>query len=161
MPQLIYADEKISQYPLPKGKGTTSQELLKRGKESFAHFRHLSASIQNDHALMQTIAQVQKLLAWDADISANIKTVRHAESWIYQLFSHIASLTWITPNVTLGSEGEVVLEWWYKEKKLTVYISDTNVEYVQVWGADIYTEMDDGDAEPINTCRLLWMWLRS
>jgi hypothetical protein len=71
------------------------------------------------------------------------------------------SRTWIKPNVIADANGNVVFEWWYGKKKLTVYIEDESAEYVQVWGADIRSEMSNGDAEPISTCRALWLWLTS
>jgi hypothetical protein len=66
---------------------------------------------------------------------------------------------WIQPNVIADAHGDVIFEWWHGKKKLTVYIEDKSTEYVQVWGTTIHAEMSNGDAEPINTCRSLWLWL--
>lgn len=68
---------------------------------------------------------------------------------------------WIKPNVIADANGDVVFEWWYGKKKLTVYIGDESAEYVQVWGTDVESEMSDGDAEPVSKCRALWLWLAS
>jgi hypothetical protein len=59
--------------------------------------------------------------------------------------------------VTAGVNGEVVLEWWHGEKKLTVYVTSESVEYLKVWGDDIGSEMEDGDAAPVAPA--LWRWL--
>ena len=87
----------------------------------------------------------------------------HAENWIVRLYLEAAELgrPWIKPNVIADAEGEVVFEWWYGKKKLTVYIGDESAEYIQVRGPDRHSEMSDGDAEPISVCRSLWLWLTS
>jgi hypothetical protein len=59
------------------------------------------------------------------------------------------------------SNGDVVFEWWYGKKKLTIYIEAESAEYVQVWGTDVRSEMSNGDAEPMSACRALWLWLTS
>jgi hypothetical protein len=61
--------------------------------------------------------------------------------------------------VTADADGAVVFEWWYGTKKLTVYVSDKSAEYVKVWGTDINSEMSDGEAESVDMCRALWLWL--
>ena len=89
--------------------------------------------------------------------------VLHAENWIGRLFLEVADSgrSWIRPNVIADANGDVVFEWWYGKKKLTVYIGDESAEYVKVWGTDIHSEMSEGDAEAISTCRALWLWLTS
>jgi hypothetical protein len=116
-----------------------------------------------------TLNQIRNLLKHDAgwngydSLAPNYDAVVHAENWISRLFLEVAELDrfWIKPNVIADAEGEVVFEWWYGKKKLTVYIGDESTEYVQVWGTNIHSEMSNGDAEPISTCRSLWLWLVS
>ncbi len=118
-------------------------------------------------ALKATLTQLQDLLAWEADwnsydaLPPNRDAVLRAEDWIVRLFLEVADLgrVWISPNVTASADGEVVFEWWYGRKKLTVYVSDESTEYVQVWGDDMDTEMSEGNADPLSTCRSLWLWL--
>jgi len=55
----------------------------------------------------------------------------------------------------------VVFEWWYGEKKLTIYVGDQSADYVQVWGTDIHAKITDGDIETISDSRSLWIWLTS
>ncbi len=52
-----------------------------------------------------------------------------------------------------------MFEWWNEAKKITIYVSDKSVEYVQVWGPDIHADMLDGHAESTEVCRELWAWL--
>jgi hypothetical protein len=120
-------------------------------------------------ALKQSLAQLQSLLTWEAGwngydaLPPGSEVVARAEDWIVKLFLAVADLgrIWIHPNVTASADGEVVFEWWYGQKKLTVYVTDESVDYVQVWGTDMDTEMSDGNAEPLSTCRSLWLWLVS
>lgn len=55
-----------------------------------------------------------------------------------------------SPHMTCNrtGRGEVVLEWWNGERKLTVYIESEGMHYVKSWGADINTDMQDGDLQP-------------
>ncbi len=120
-------------------------------------------------ALKETRTKLRNLLTWSAgwngfdSLAPNPDAVLHAENWIVRLFLEVADvgLTWIQPNVIADANGDVVFEWWYGKKKLTVYIEDESAEYVQVWGTNIHSEMSNGDAEPISTCRSLWLWLVS
>src|SRR5947209_4094563 len=102
--------------------------------------------------LKQTLAQLQVLLTWEVEwnsydaIVPSHEAVLRAEDWIVKLFLAVADLgrVWINPNVTASADGEVVFEWWYGQKKLTVYVSDESVDYVQVWGTNIDSEMAEG-----------------
>jgi hypothetical protein len=117
--------------------------------------------------LDDTLNQIHNLLKLDAgwnghdSLAPKPDVVVHAQNWISRFFLVVAELGrfWIKPNVIADADGEVVLEWWHGHKKLTVYIGDDSAEYVKVWGADIHSEMQDGDAEPIGMCRSLCLWL--
>ena len=89
--------------------------------------------------------------------------VEHAQHWINLLYHEVMSSgqQWLDPNVTASSEGEVVLEWWQDCKKLTIYIGNQSAEYVKVWGPDINTDMEAGQADSPVIRRLLWKWLIS
>lgn len=166
----------------PRGVGKDSNELLYTQQQSYGIFYHNSAAIQdrsreaiqnieaiNNEPLVKAITkittEVNDLKTWGTDSygcpAPSHSTGRRAENWITRLYFQVAFQDWIKPNVTAGSEGEVVFEWWYGVKKLTIYVSNQGVEYVQVWGTDIYEEMSDGDAEPIDTCIRLWLWLKN
>lgn len=63
---------------------------------------------------------------------------------------------WLTTRLTLTGNmtstspwGDIVMEWWNEDRKLTFYFRhDGEVEYVKVWGPDIYNDMEDGIVEP-------------
>jgi len=63
------------------------------------------------------------------------------------------------PNVTLSLEGEIVLEWWNGEKKLTIYVSRDAADFVKVWGPDIDSQMEDGEISGPSGWVSLWEWL--
>lgn len=127
--------------------------------------------INNDNSakelLQDTLKRIRNMLkhaaGWNGydSLAPNPDAVASAENWIVKLYLEVADLdrVWIKPNVIADAEGEVVFEWWNGKKKLTVYIGDESAEYMQVWGTDIHSEILDGDAEPISTCRSLWLWL--
>lgn len=114
-----------------------------------------------------TITKLYHLLTWENgwngyhSCAPEYDAVIYADQWIVQMFLEAIALDsiWIEPNVTASEEGEVVFEWWYGTKKLTIYIGNQSAEYVKVWGTDINSDMSDGDARPISTCRSLWEWL--
>lgn len=101
---------------------------------------------------------------WDgADAAAiNAATVVRATMLIKEMYFAAVWLNadWRDPNVTASPHGEVVLEWWNKEKKLTIYVSENQSDYVKVWGSDIDNEMDD-DALSDGQIAELLVWLES
>lgn len=97
----------------------------------------------------------------DASWIPELDAVKRAYNWIMQFF-FIASdtgLAWCKPHVTSNPDGEVVFEWWHGVKKMTIYVSEQSVDFVRVWGTDIHSRIDEGDAEPTSVCRSLWIWL--
>lgn len=170
----------------PRGVGADSNELLYTQEQSYKAFYHNSEAIQtyyrskfeevvrkfqaiNNEPLFRTIIEINneidELGIGEADAygcpAPGYSTIGQAKNWITRLYFQVAFENWMRPNITTGSEGEVVFEWWQGAKKLTVYVSSQAVEYVQVWGIDIYEDMSDGNAEPVETCMKLWAWLRS
>ncbi len=166
-----------------RGISADSNELLYAQRQSYEDFYHASTIIQNynftelirsiraiySEPFFETIAsiidKINVLKTWETDTfgcpAPDYNTIRNAENWITRFYFRVAFQNWINPNVTCGPAGEVVFEWWNGVKKVTIYVSRQSVEYVQVWGTDIYKEMSDGDAKSIETCKELWSWLRN
>lgn len=68
----------------------------------------------------------------------------------------------LTPNrplINSNDEGEIVLEWWHRARKLTVYVEAAQINFVRVWGADISTQMDDGIVQNPQHFLQIWRWL--
>lgn len=87
--------------------------------------------------------------------------VEHAFSWIEGFYEDILTTdsAWIDPHVIADAHGSVVFEWWEGQKKLTIYASAKTVEYVKVWGPDIFSDMEDGEVGGVEDRRALWRWL--
>ncbi len=66
--------------------------------------------------------------------------------------------TWQKPHIT-ENENDFIFEWWNNNKKLTIYVSPTSVEYVKMWGLDIINEMEDGEIHEKEELSELWNWL--
>lgn len=61
--------------------------------------------------------------------------------------------------VTRSHEGEIVLEWFFGGKKLTVYFSADRDHFIKVWGPNIQTDMEDGEARDHLAVLAAWRWL--
>lgn len=87
--------------------------------------------------------------------------VRKATSWLEQMYEDVmtTSGTWFAPSVVADAFGNVVFEWWEGDRKLTVYVTPTVVEYVKVWGPDMFSDMEDGYIEGAEGRQALWRWL--
>jgi hypothetical protein len=92
----------------------------------------------------------------------NLNTILSAVNWIIELRKIVGlrQYWWSEPLVNI-SGSEIVFEWWYDAKKVTVYFYETNAEFIRVWGADIDNEMEEGVAETNDQIEFLWQWLTS
>jgi hypothetical protein len=70
-----------------------------------------------------------------------------------------SEIGWCDPQVSASERGDIVLEWWSGPHKLTLYFGATCIDYVQVWGPNIETEMCDGTLRTRNEFEVLWRWL--
>jgi hypothetical protein len=117
--------------------------------------------------LRKTITQTIDLLTWPEgwnghDAAAPDRaSVEHALAWIRNIYEDTltANGAWIPPHVIADAHGNVVFEWWEGYKKLTVYVSPDTVEYVKVWGPDMFSDMEDGELARAEDHRTLWRWL--
>lgn len=132
----------------------------------------ISASVGSQGAIAKTFADLDLLLTWQDgwngyDAAApNSKAITLARKWIMGLYSQVLlsshlllSRPWIEPNVTADAGGEVVFGWWYGKKELSIYVTADSVEYMQVWGPNVVSDMSEGDAEPFLARLALWQWL--
>ena len=76
-------------------------------------------------------------------------------------------LWWYKPLLNISIENEIVLEWWHKEKKLTIYVCPNTIDFIKVWGADMDDEMEDGSIDLSDNLSdndailSLWQWIAS
>lgn len=179
-------DKLVAHSFMPRGVSAANEELSENAIQSLSRFYGSSEIVSYytpqlpldtadiverivREAVKETLDQIEHQSTWNDgwngyDARApELGALAHAKRWIVQLFLEVNSQgrEWIKPNVTASAEGEVVFEWWRRAKKLTIYVSVEAVEYVQVWGKNINTEMSDGDASSASACRTLWLWLCS
>ena len=88
-------------------------------------------------------------------------TLYHAKHLLVKdLFDSIisAGYSWLTPFISSDEDGNVTAEWYEDERQLHIQIGENKVEYIQVWGTNIDTEMhvDFLDRDNYQT---LWKWL--
>lgn len=117
--------------------------------------------------LRKTITQTIDLLAWPEKwngygaAAPARDSVERALAWLRNMYEDTltAKRAWIPPHVIADAHGNVVFEWWEDHKKLTVYVSPGTVEYVKVWGPDMFSDMEDGELAGAGDHRTLWRWL--
>jgi hypothetical protein len=72
----------------------------------------------------------------------------------------MSGYAWANPHVSASDDASVIFEWWHGSHKLSIYVSADAVEFVQVWGADIDHQMNDGEIHGDNFIGL-WRWLNA
>ena len=107
----------------------------------------------------KTTARFVAIATWQGDISLD-----NARSEVLRYYRETTENGghWFAPNIARFSEGEIILEWWRQEKKLTIYFAlDGTADYLASWGTDISADMDEGDAREPGKFVNLWKWLHS
>lgn len=87
-------------------------------------------------------------------------TLVRAENIIGELFNSIISAghPWHTPFISSDEDGNVTAEWYEEKRQLHIQISENEIEYIQVWGINIDTEMHVDFLKRDNYLPL-WEWL--
>lgn len=67
---------------------------------------------------------------------------------------------WTPPHIGVNELGQITLEWWAGNRSLTVFVrSESRVDYLKSWGANIETEMEDGELSRLADFAALSRWL--
>ena len=87
-------------------------------------------------------------------------TLVRAENLIGELFDSIISAEhpWLTPFISSDEDGFITAAWYEEERELHILIGENEAEYLQVWGTNIDTEMQEGVFSRDNYLTL-WEWL--
>ena len=87
-------------------------------------------------------------------------TLARAKLLIEEILESIfaAGDPWLTPFISSDEDGNVTVEWYEKERELHLQIGENMAEYLQVWGANIDTEMQEDFLKRDNYLTL-WRWL--
>lgn len=75
--------------------------------------------------------------------------------------TELSGWSWQAPHVSIDSSGESLFEWWRKDRKLSIYISEPVPEFIKIWGAHIDDEMESGPLQSSESFRALWDWLHA
>ena len=65
---------------------------------------------------------------------------------------------WNHPHVGLLTDDEIALEWWRGNRKVTVYLTPTGVDYLRSWGPDMDREMSEAPLRE-QDIDSMWLWL--
>jgi hypothetical protein len=110
------------------------------------------------------IERLDKLDAnWDGYGSAkpNADAIKRAISTVPDFISSAEKTGgWSLPHVAANEDGEVLLEWWKGDKKLTLFVKADGIDYLRTWGERIEHDMDDGELTG-DTFPALWAWFSS
>ncbi len=119
-----------------------------------------NASLVDYKALSQSLGDTDS-----NPIPSDFKHYQDAQ-WIGEWVDRLRSvairngLWWQKPLVNMNIDSEIVLEWWHKSRKLTIYIShDDTVDFVKVWGPDVHTQMEDGSLESKSDLVSILNWI--
>jgi hypothetical protein len=147
--------------PTYRVESTMSNRELVLGPHSEASSESLRTTLRG------ILRRVNDLRTWPDgwngyDVSApNSEAIGHAMVWITQMYRDALAEngTWYAPQVAADEDGDVMFEWWNREKALTVYVSNDDVRYIKGWGLDAESEMEDGEPTTPEIRRTLWTWL--
>jgi hypothetical protein len=125
------------------------------------------ADVLSRHARGRVTNRIWKLgtrqANWDGhgSLAPNLSSIPRAAVLVEVLIEVLAhqNLEWTDPHVGLDENGDVVLEWWNGDRKLTIYVLPDSNEYIRSWGPNIEDQMEQGpvgEAAFVN----LWNWLR-
>lgn len=70
-------------------------------------------------------------------------TINSAQHLLEDFFDSVISTghSWLTPFISSNEDGNVTIEWSRENRRLHIQIGEDEVEYIQVWGINIDTEM--------------------
>ena len=130
------------------------------GQEEF--YKRITQYWQRCKILDQFNVLTQREDNWDGYDSKKptALTLDHAKHLIEDLFDSIisAGYSWLTPFISSDEDGNVTAEWYEGERQLHIQIGENEVEYIQVWGTNIDTEMHV-DFLYRDNYQTLWEWL--
>ena len=80
---------------------------------------------------------------------------------ILNILSEFNSFKEVDYFVNVTPDLEILFEWFFNNKKLSVYVSDEAIDYIKIWGTNIEEEMSDGVLTNPADIIKPWKWLIS
>ena len=68
---------------------------------------------------------------------------------------------WHPPHASVDADGEMLFEWWRKDRKLSLYFGADAPEFIKVWGTHLDDQMESGSLPTSAAFRALWDWLHT
>ena len=98
---------------------------------------------------------------WDGadSLPPSPQAIGNASARVIELFEVATAAKWKAPFVSADEHGEVSFEWWEGPRKITLYFGDQTMEMLQVWGADVETEMLHSELHDVSDFAPAWAWL--
>lgn len=122
---------------------------------------HLGPSQPADRLADLDIDQGLNKIASLAQGSSRVPTqaaVELSSEWLRNICKRAVKLGgWRRPHISSTEAGEVVFEWWNRNRNLTLYFSAEGAEYIEVWGPDMDNEMVSG---PLGHWSFITQWRR-
>ena len=86
--------------------------------------------------------------------------IDHAKHTMEELLYSIvwAGNVWLTPRISTDEDGNITAQWYKEERQLHIQIASNSVEYIQVWGPNIDTQMHVDFLNQDNYLTV-WEWL--
>lgn len=127
----------------------------------YGNFRTPSEDISD------TIHELWEMLDWPEDWNGcgaakpRLSSIMEAKRWIVQMRADAITTgkTWRRPHVVPDQDGDIVFEWSNGARTLSAYVSVDAVEYLKVWGADMDSQMIEGEVTSREDNSSLWNWL--
>jgi len=119
-------------------------------------------------ALEQFISEIDSLNSWSENWDGNnsakpkINSIKKAKIWGERIYVMAVEneYEWRKPFVSGDEEGNVVLEWWYKDRNLTLDISGDEVIFSETKNADSSPKITTGIlTHPATASKLKWLIL--
>ena len=99
---------------------------------------------------------------WDGyeSKSPNKLSLDHARQFMREFFDVVVSeeLSWLTPLISSDEDGYITVAWHGEGRQLHLQIEENEVDYIQVWGPNIDTEMHV-DTLYSKDYLMFWKWL--
>lgn len=103
-------------------------------------------------ALGQFISEIDSLNSWSRNWDGNdsakpkMNSIKNSKLWGKQIYALVVKneYEWRKPFVSADEEGHVVLEWWYKDRNLTLDISGNEAIFSETRNADSSPKITTG-----------------
>lgn len=114
----------------------------------------------NRRNLSSTWSALYEYLSYK-DISSLSQEIINQSNQIINVLSEFNTFKEVDYFVNVTPDLEVLFEWFFNHKKLSVYVSEEAIDYIKIWGTNIEEEMSDGVLTNPADIIKPWKWLIS